>query len=559
MNDKPPTDFLRDRITCDIEQGKIKGPVCTRFPPEPNGYLHIGHAKAICLNFGVADEYEGGLCNLRLDDSNPERESVEYVEAIKKDVRWLGFDWGERLYFASDYYETLYDYAILLIKDGKAYVESLSAEEIRHYRGTLTRPGIVSPDRQRAVAENLDLFARMRNGEFAEGQYVLRAKIDMGSPNINLRDPTIYRIKKLSHYRTKTAWCIYPMYDFVHCLSDAIEGITHSFCTLEFADHRSLYDWFLEQLPVKSHPQQIEFARLNLSGVVTSKRKLNVLVAEKHVTGWDDPRMPTIAGMRRRGYPSQAIRDFCRRIGITKNDTVIDLSVLESCVREALDKTTRRAMAVLKPLRVIIENYPAGDSEELVAAYHPNDPTLGHRKLPFSNTLYIERDDFIENPPAKFFRLTIGKEVRLKYAYFITCTEAVKDADGKLIELRCRYDPLTKGGNAPDGRKVKGTIHWVSAPHAFTAKVRLYDRLLHGVPAGCHDDDWQNMLNPDSMEIITNGMLEPMLGDATMGERFQFERLGYFYVDPQDSKAGKPVFNRTIALRDSWAKTRRKS
>ncbi len=558
VNNVPMSNFIYDEIARDIKRGKISRHVHTRFPPEPNGYLHIGHAKAIGLNFDIADAYEGGLCNLRLDDSNPENESAEYVEAIKTDVRWLGFDWGDRLYFASDYYETLYDYAVMLIKAGKAYVESLSADEIRAYRGTLTRPGTESPDRKRTVADNLNLFAQMRAGEFAEGQYVLRAKIDMASANMNLRDPTIYRIKKIAHYRTQDAWCIYPMYDFAHCMSDAIEGITHSLCTLEFEDHRPLYDWFLAQLPVKSHPRQIEFARLNLSGTVTSKRKLNTLVARHHVSGWDDPRIPTIAGMRRRGYPPEAIRDFCKRIGVTKNDTVIDLSVLENCVREALNKTTRRSMAVLKPLRVVIENYPDGQGEELDAPYHPKDVAMGRRKIPFSKTLYIERDDFMETPPAKFFRLAPGAEVRLKYAYFITCTEIVKSADGELVELRCRYDPSTRGGNAPDGRKVKGTLHWVSAAYAVTAEVRLYDRLLReSPPVGRRQEyDWQDALNPRSLEIIPNALVEPELAGASPGERFQFERLGYFCVDSKDLGAVKPVFNRTITLRDSWVKQR---
>ncbi len=554
----PPANFIRNIIANDLKENKNNGRVHTRFPPEPNGYLHIGHAKSICLNFGVAEENEGGVCNLRFDDSNPEKESLEYVEAIKEDVRWLGFDWEDRLFFASDYYQQLYDYAVFLINAGKAYVESLSPDEIREYRGTLTSPGKESPDRSRPIEENLELFEKMRAGEFEDGKYILRAKIDMASPNMNLRDPAIYRIKRSHHYRTGDEWCIYPMYDFTHGISDALEGITHSLCTLEFEDHRPLYDWFLEQLEVPCHPQQIEFSRLNLNYTVTSKRKLNELVTGGDVEGWDDPRMLTIAGMRRRGYTAAAIRDFCERIGVTKNDTVLDMSVLENCVREDLDKTTRRVMGVLNPLRVVIENYPEGQSEELDAPYHPNDPDMGSRKIPFSKIIYVERDDFMEEPPRKFFRLGPGREVRLRYAYFITCNDFVKDENGDVIELRCTYDPLTKGGNAPDGRKVKGTIHWVSAEHALEAEVRLYDRLFNDPEpdSNKHEQDWKEFLNPDSREILVDAKLEPSLATAVAGDQFQFERLGYFNVDIKDSSASKPVFNRTITLRDSRAKKR---
>jgi len=552
------SNFIRNIIADDLKQNKNEGRVHTRFPPEPNGYLHIGHAKSICLNFGIAEEHEGGLCNLRFDDSNPEKEDLEYVEAIKKDVRWLGFDWQDRLFFASDYYLQLYDYAVILIRAGKAYVESLSLEEIREYRGTLTQPGKASPDRDRSIEENIGLFERMRSGEFEDGKYILRAKIDMASPNMNLRDPAIYRIKKAHHYRTGDEWCIYPMYDFTHGISDALEGITHSLCTLEFEDHRPLYDWFLEQLPIPCHPQQIEFSRLNLSYTVTSKRKLNELVTGGYVDGWDDPRMLTIAGMRRRGYTAAAIRDFCERIGVTKNDTIIDMSVLENCVREDLDKTTRRVMGVLKPLRVVIENYPDDQSEELDAPYHPNDPDMGSRIVPFSKVIYVEHDDFMEEPPRKFFRLGPGREVRLRYAYFITCNEIIKDEHGDVVELRCTYDPETKGGNAPDGRKVRGTIHWVSAEHALDAEVRVYDRLFNDPEpdSNQHDRDWKEFLNPESIEILDNAKLEPSLSKAKAGDQFQFERLGYFNVESKNSKAGKPVFNRTIPLRDSWSKKR---
>ena len=559
MSDSEPdkvSNFIRHQIDADLKRGKHAGKVHTRFPPEPNGYLHIGHAKSICLNFGIAEDYEGGLCNLRFDDTNPEKEEAEYTEAIKQDVRWLGFDWQERLFFASDHFARLYALAVRLIQDGKAYVDHLSAAEIRAYRGTLTEPGRPSPYRERGPEENLALFQRMKKGEFAEGECLLRAKIDMASANINMRDPAIYRIKKRAHHRTGNDWCIYPLYDYTHCLSDALEGITHSLCTLEFEDHRPLYDWFLDQLPVPCHPQQIEFARLNLSYTVTSKRKLSQLVTEKQVSGWDDPRLPTLIGMRRRGYTPRAIRDFCERIGITKSDTLIEMSVLENCVRADLDRHSRRALAVLNPLKVVIENYPVTETEQLEAPYHPNRPEMGARTLPFSKVIYIERDDFMEAPPRKFFRLAPGREVRLRYAYFISCHAVIKDEAGHILELRCRYDPATRGGNAPDGRKVKGTLHWVSAAHALRAEVRLYDRLFTDPRPDANQPgtDWRDCLNPNSMRIIKGACLEPSLREAEAEERFQFERLGYFCVDNKDSAPGKPVFNRTVGLRDSWAK-----
>jgi len=555
-----PSNFIRNIINDDLENNKNDGRVHTRFPPEPNGYLHIGHAKSICLNFGLAKDYDGGVCNLRFDDTNPEKEDVEYTDAIERDVRWLGFDWQDRLFFASDYFEKLYGFAQQLIRDGKAYVDHLSAEEIREYRGSLKEPGKPSPYRDRSVEENLDLFERMRAGEFAEGECLLRAKIDMAAPNMNMRDPAIYRIRKAEHHRTGNDWCIYPMYDYTHCISDALEGITHSLCTLEFEDHRPLYDWFLDQLPIKCHPQQIEFARLNLNYTVTSKRKLNELVTEGRVSGWDDPRMPTIAGMRRRGFTPESIRDFCNRIGLTKTDTVIDVGVLENCVREDLDKRTKRVLAVLKPLKVVIENYPEGEVEMLDAPYHPNDPDMGKRQLPFSKEIYIEQSDFMEEPPKKFFRLGPGREVRLRYAYFITCKEVIKNDVGEVVELRCTYDPETKGGNAPDGRKVKGTIHWVSAEHALKTEVRLYDRLFSDAKPDSkkHEQDWKSFLNPESMEVCEAAYLEPSLKEAKAEERFQFERTGYFNVDSKDSIDGKPVFNRTVTLRDSWAKQKNK-
>lgn len=555
-----PSNFIRNIINDDIKNNKNEGRVHTRFPPEPNGYLHIGHAKSICLNFGIANDYKGGICNLRFDDTNPEKEDVEYTDSIQSDVKWLGFDWEDRLYHASDYYEQLFEFAKQLIRDGKAYVDHLSAEEIREHRGSLTEAGKPSPYRNQTVEENMGLFERMRGGEFEEGECLLRAKIDMASPNMNMRDPAIYRIRKVAHHRTGDNWCIYPMYDYTHCISDALEGITHSLCTLEFEDHRPLYDWFLDQLPVPCHPQQIEFARLNLSYTVTSKRKLNELVTEGHVSAWDDPRMPTIVGMRRRGYTPEAIRDFCERIGLTKNDTVIDVGVLENCVREDLDKRTRRVLAVLNPLKVVIENYPDGETELLDAPYHPNDPEMGQRQLPFSKELYIEQSDFMEDPPKKFFRLGPGREVRLRYAYFITCTEVIKNDAGDVIELRCTYDPETKGGNAPDGRKVKGTIHWVSAEHALQTEVRLYDRLFNDPKpdSNRHEQDWKDFLNPDSIQVIKAACLEPSLLEANKEDVFQFERTGYFCVDNKDDNDGKLVFNRTVTLRDSWAKQKAK-
>ena len=553
--EKKARDFIRSIIDEDLRTNKYGGRVHTRFPPEPNGYLHIGHAKSICLNFGIAEEY-GGLCNLRFDDTNPTKEDIEYVESIKEDVRWLGFDWGDRLYYASDYFEQLYHYAIELIKMGKAYVCDLSPEEIREYRGTLTEPGKESPYRNRSVEENLDLFQRMRAGEFPEGFRTLRAKIDMSSPNLNMRDPVIYRIMHKEHHRTGKRWCIYPMYDFTHCLSDSIEGITHSLCTLEFEDHRPLYDWFLEQLGVY-HPQQIEFARLNLSHTVMSKRLLGQLVEEGYVRGWDDPRMPTIAGLRRRGYTPQAIRDFCDRIGVAKRDSLVDIALLEHCVREDLNKRAPRVMGVLRPLKVVIENYPKDQVEELDAINNPEDPSMGTRKVPFSRYLYIEQDDFMEDPPKKFYRLAPGREVRLRYAYFIKCMDVIKDPEtGQIIELRCSYDPATKGGNAPDGRKVKATLHWVSAPHSLEVEVRLYEHLfVKPNPSEVEEGKtFKDYINTNSLEVLRPCFVEPSLGAAKPGDRFQFERIGYFSVDPVDSKPGRPLFNRIVTLRDTWAK-----
>ena len=549
-----PTNFIRKIIDEDLAQHKTKGRVHTRFPPEPNGYLHIGHAKSICLNFGLASEY-GGKCNLRFDDTNPDKEEKEYVEAIKQDVSWLGYDWQGRECYSSDYFEQLYDYAADLIKQGKAYVDSMSADEIREYRGSLTQPGQDSPYRDRSVDENMDLFGRMRKGEFKDGEHVLRARIDMASANISLRDPVIYRIKKASHHRTGDEWNIYPLYDFTHCLSDAIEHITHSICTLEFEDNRALYDWVIDNLDTPSTPHQYEFARLNLDYTVLSKRKLIELVTEGHVSGWDDPRMPTLSAIRRRGYTAKAIRDFCERIGVTKNDTRIDMSVLENSLREDLDKQTPRVMAVLRPLRVVIDNYPDDMEEQLEAANHPNDPNMGNRMLDFAKVIYIERDDFMEEPVKKFFRLSPGKEVRLRYAYFITCNEVIKDADsGDVIELHCSYDPDSRGGNSPDGRKVKGTLHWVSERHAIKAEVRLYDRLFSKANPDKGDGDWKQFLNPESVEILTDCLLEPGLRHAKAEDRFQFERLGYFCADKKDWSSDKPVFNRTVTLRDSWKK-----
>jgi glutaminyl-tRNA synthetase len=553
----PVPSFIRTHISDDLAAGKNDGRVITRFPPEPNGYLHIGHAKSICLNFGLAADF-GGRCHLRMDDTNPEKESVEYAEAIMDAVRWLGFDWGEHLYYASDYYERLYQFAVELIRAGKAYVDSLTAEEVRAQRGTLTEPGQESPYRNRSVEENLDLFARMRAGEFEDGAHTLRARIDMAAANINLRDPVIYRIQRAGHYRTGDAWCIYPMYDFAHPLSDAVEGITHSICTLEFEDHRPLYDWFLDQLPSLPHPRQIEFARLNLSYTVMSKRKLLELVRLGDVIGWDDPRLPTLVGMRRRGYPPAAIRTFCERIGVGKSDSWIDLSVLEDCVREELNETAPRAMAVLRPLKVVIENYPEDQVEEFDAPNHPQKPEFGTRKVPFCRELYIERDDFMEDPPKKFFRLAPGQEVRLRCAYFIRCESVVRDPDsGEIVELRCSYDPATRGGGAPDGRKVKGTIHWVSARHAVAAEVRVYERLFtaanpDAVKAG--GGTYRDLLNPQSLEILRGCRLEPALAEAAVEERYQFERLGYYCLDAVDSTAPAPVFNQIATLRDSWAK-----
>ncbi len=549
------TDFIREIIDRDLKTNKHHGRVATRFPPEPNGYLHIGHAKSICLNFGIAARY-GGTCNLRMDDTDPAGESMEYVQSIIHDVRWLGFDWEDRLFYASDYYEQLYQYAVQLIQAGKAYVCSLNAEKIRDYRGTLTEPGKNSPYRDRSEEENLDLFTRMRAGEFEEGAHVLRAKIDMASPNIVMRDPVIFRIKKEPHYRTESKWVIYPMYDFAHCLSDSIERITHSICTLEFENNRPLYDWFLDELKVECHPQQIEFARLNLTYTILSKRRLIELVGKGHVAGWDDPRMPTIAGMRRRGYPPEAIRMFCERIGVAKNDSMVDIGLLEHCVREDLNERAPRAMAVLRPLRVVIENYPEGQGEEMESPNHPQKPQMGTRKIPFSRVLYIEREDFLENPPKKYFRLSPGREVRLRNAYIIKCTGLVKDEKtGEVTEVRCTYDPATKTGPPPDGRKVEGTIHWVSAEHSLTGEVRLYDRLFQVAnPMGEKDEAFTKFLNPKSLETLTECRFESSLGRAAPGSRYQFERLGYFSVDPVDSSPERLLFNRTATLRDSWAK-----
>jgi glutaminyl-tRNA synthetase len=551
----PATNFIRHIIDEDLKNHKNEGRVITRFPPEPNGYLHIGHAKSICLNFGLAADYQG-VCNLRFDDTNPSKEEQEYVESIIADVRWVGFDWGDRLFFASDYFEQLYQYGLHLIKTNKAYVCDLSADEVRAYRGTLTERGTDSPYRNRSVEENLDLFTRMRAGEFPDGSRTLRAKIDMASPNLNLRDPVLYRIKHESHHRTGDAWCIYPMYDYAHPLSDALEGITHSICTMEYEDHRVLYDWAIDNCPVPFKPRQYEFARLNLSYTVMSKRKLLQLVNEKHVAGWDDPRMPTLAGMRRRGYTPEAIRTFCERIGVGKRENLVDLALLEFCVREDLNFRAPRVMGVLRPLKVVLVNYPEGQTEELEAVNNPEDPAQGTRTVPFSRELYLEREDFMEDPPKKFFRLALGREVRLRYAYFIKCQEVIKDpATGEVVELRCTYDPATKGGYAPDGRQVKATLHWVSAAHAIPAEVRLYDRLFtRAVPGEDHGGDFKADLNPASLEILTGCRLEPSLSVAGPGSFLQFERQGYFCVDPKDSAPGAPVFNRTVTLKDAWAK-----
>jgi len=554
LETKVPPNFIRNIITDDVKSGKNGGKVLTRFPPEPNGYLHIGHAKSICLNFGLAAEF-GGLCNFRFDDTNPGKEEVEYVDSIMNDVRWLGFDWDDRFYHASDYFEQLYEWAIDLIEAGKAYVDSLGADEVREYRGTLTEAGKQSPFRNRPVAENLDLFKRMRAGEFADGEYVLRAKIDMASPNLNLRDPVMYRIRHMAHWRTGDKWCIYPMYDYAHGQSDSLEGITHSICTMEYEDHRALYDWYLNNLDAPCHPQQIEFARLNLSYTVMSKRKLLQLVQEHYVSGWDDPRMPTLAGMRRRGYTPEAIRNFCERIGVGKRESLVDYGLLEYCVREDLNLRSRRVMGVLRPLKVVIENYPEHQVEQLEAINNPEDASAGTRKVPFSRVIYIERDDFMENPPKQFFRLSPGREVRLRYAYFIKCADVIKDEKGEVVELRCTYDPATRGGDSPpDGRKVKATLHWVSAAHAMDAEVRLYDKLLNRAdPSEEKGLTFKDFINPDSLEVIESAKLEPSLAGAPAGSRYQFERLGYFCVDP-DSAPDKMVFNRTVTLRDTWAK-----
>jgi len=549
-----PTDFIREIIEEDLKTNKNQGRVATRFPPEPNGYLHVGHAKSICLNFGIAAQY-GGTCNLRLDDTDPTGESQEYVDSIIRDVKWLGFDWEDRLYYASSYYEQLYQYAVQLIKKGKAYVCSLSAAEIRDHRGTLTQPGKESPYRNRPVEESLDLFQRMRAGEFEEGAHVVRAKIDMASPNITMRDPVIYRIRKEPHYRTGNDWVVYPMYDFAHCLSDSTERITHSICTLEFENNRPLYDWFLDELNVEYHPQQIEFARLNLSYTILSKRRLIELVEQGVVSGWDDPRMPTIAGMRRRGYTPEAIRAFCERIGVAKNDSLVDMALLEHCVREDLNERAPRVMAVLRPLRVVIDNYPEGQVEEFDCPYHPQNPGMGSRNVPFSRELYIEQEDFMEQAPKKFYRLTPGREVRLRYGYLVKCVSVAKDPKtGEVVEVHCTVDPQTRSGFAPDGRKVDATIHWVSAAHSLPAEIRLYERLFRVANPMEGGSDFTEHLNPGSLEILTSGRVEPSLANALTEGRYQFERTGYFYLDPVASSPGTPVFNRTATLRDAWAK-----
>ena len=557
---KNNSNFIRDIINEDLKQNKNGGRVHTRFPPEPNGYLHIGHGKSICLNFGIAFDYNG-LCNLRFDDTNPSKEDVEYVDSIKEDVRWLGFDWGNRLFFSSDYFEKLYTCAMRLIEKGKAYVCDLSVDQIREYRGTLTESGKNSPYRNRSVEDNIDLFKRMRAGEFEDGSRVLRAKIDMASPNLNMRDPVFYRIKRASHHRTGDEWCIYPMYDFAHCLCDSFEGITHSICTLEFENNRSLYDWILNESGIH-HPQQIEFARLNLSHTILSKRKLLELVEGQYVSGWNDPRMPTISGLRRRGYTPESIRNFCEGIGVAKFNSIVDIVVLENSIREELNRKAPRVMSVLRPLRVVIDNYPEDKVEELDAVNNPEDSEMGTRKVPFSRVLYIEQEDFREDPPKKFFRLAPGREVRLRYAYFIRCQKVIKDEkSGEIIELHCTYDPATRGGDAPDGRKVKGTLHWVSATHALCAEVRLYDHLFlkrnpNETDAGA---DYKSNLNPDSLKILKSCYVEPSLKDSNPGNRYQFERQGYFCADPIDSRPDKLVFNRTVSLRNTWAKIEKNS
>jgi len=555
MSERETLDFIREIVAADIVAGKIEAPV-TRFPPEPNGYLHIGHAKSICINFGIAQEF-GGRCHMRFDDTNPTKEEQEYIDSIQEDVRWLGFDWGPHLYYASDYFEQLYEWAEHLIREGKAYVDDLSADETREYRGTLTEPGRESPYRNRPVEENLDLFRRMRAGEFPDGARVLRAKIDMASPNIMLRDPVMYRILHAAHPHAGDKWCVYPTYDFAHGQSDAIERITHSICTLEFDVHRPLYDWFIENLPVPWRPRQFEFARLNLSYTMLSKRRLLQLVEEGHVRGWNDPRMPTLSGIRRRGYPPEAIREFAGMTGVVKRESIVDYALLEHCVRAHLNAAAERRMAVLRPLKVVIENYPEGQVEEFEAINNPENPAAGTRPAPFSRVLFIEQDDFMEDPPKKFFRLAPGREVRLRYAYFITCREAVKDAAGQIVELRCTYDPATRGGNAPDGRSPKATLHWVSAAHAVPAEVRLYEYLFKR-PDPHAAEDFLAELNPNSEEVLTGCRLEPSLANLPVGSRVQFERVGYFCVDP-DSQPGRPVFNRTVTLRDTWARIQAKS
>ncbi|MDH4140067.1 MAG: glutamine--tRNA ligase/YqeY domain fusion protein [Coriobacteriia bacterium] len=547
------SDFIRDIVAADLRDGGIDC-VVTRFPPEPNGYLHIGHAKSICLNFGIANEF-GGRCHLRFDDTNPVKEEQEYIDSIEADVRWLGFDWGEHLYFASDYFEQLYEWAVHLIRNGNAYVDDLSADEIREHRGTLTEPGKDSPWRDRPAEESLDLFERMRAGEFADGSRVLRARIDMASGNINFRDPVMYRIVHAAHPRTGDAWCIYPSYDFAHGQSDAIEGITHSICTLEFQDHRPLYDWFIENLPVPARPHQYEFARLNVTHTVLSKRVLLSLVNEAHVRGWDDPRMPTLSGLRRRGFPAEGIRDFADMIGVARADSVVEVEMLEHAVRDVLNRKALRRFAVLNPVKVVIENYPDGQVEEIEATNNPEDPSAGTRQVPFSRELWIERDDFMEDPPKKFYRLAPGREVRLRSAYFVTCNEVVKDAEGSVVELRCTYDPDTRGGAAPDGRRPKATLHWLSAAHAVPAEVRLYDHLFGSAYPGADGLDLFEDLNPDSETVLRECFVEPVVADLAVGETIQFERLGYFCADP-DSKPGAPVFNRTLTLKDTWAKLR---
>ena len=550
--DNPAPDFIRNIISHDISSGKCDSSIITRFPPEPNGYLHIGHAKSICLNFGVANEY-GGICHLRFDDTNPAREDVEYVESIKTDVKWLGYDWQDHLYFASDYFDQLYDFAVALIQKGLAYVDSLQADDIRRYRGTLTEPGQESPYRGRSVEDNLALFEQMKNGEFEDGAHVLRAKIDMASPNLNLRDPTLYRIRKIPHHRTGDTWKIYPMYDFAHSLSDSIERVTHSLCTLEFEDHRPLYDWFLDVLKVH-HSQQIEFARLNLSNTVMSKRLLRDLVENKHVSGWDDPRMPTISGLRRRGYTPEAIRMFCHEIGIAKRDTEVELALLEHCLRTNLNITAPRVMGVLDPVKIVLINYPEDLVEEFDAINNPEDASMGTRKVPFSRELFIERNDFMENPSSKFFRLAPGKEVRLRSAYYITCVDIIKNSEGRIMEIQCTYDPDSRGGSSPDGRRVRGTLHWVSAKHAIKAEIRLYDNLFANKDDGDDGGLLSDKLNPDSLKVLTGCYVEPSLEGSSQGVTYQFERQGYFCLDYIDSTPGQLVFNRTVSLRDTWSK-----